>query len=387
MYVSLFWAIVLLLVPGSKNRPKHFLGFFMVAATMVYFSHATFFSHQHSLYLLVDPIYIFATLSVYPLYYWFIRLLTVDAKYQVKNLWHLAPAIGFSLIVTVLYLKMNDPLGYVQTHLFNQSFVKPVKENLWMVQKTIFQITRVVMFLQIIWYLYHGLKLIKIYEFRLKDFYSNLEGRSIDWAKWLMIIFSVTAVMSSVANALGRSFFNDRSFWLIFPSLIFSVLLFFIGYLGHVQSHSFYDLKKDEDDDHSSGTGNGTHQIDMSEPQESKIYLIPLKKQLISLFEDERIYRQHDLKIIHISQILKTNRTYVSKLINEEFGCPFSDFVNQYRLNEVKEIIIQNAEGQITLDELAERTGFTSASSLIRVFKQLEGVTPGIFRDRYKTNS
>ena len=64
MFVSLFWAILLLLVPGKSNKAKHFLGMFMIGAFVVYLSHAIFFSKQIELYLFFDPIYVFATLSV-----------------------------------------------------------------------------------------------------------------------------------------------------------------------------------------------------------------------------------------------------------------------------------------------------------------------------------
>jgi len=43
MYVTLFWAVILLLTKRKKNLAKYFLGVFMVAAFLVYLSHAVFF--------------------------------------------------------------------------------------------------------------------------------------------------------------------------------------------------------------------------------------------------------------------------------------------------------------------------------------------------------
>jgi AraC-like DNA-binding protein len=382
MYIALFWAIVLLLFPGKKNRAKHFLGIFMGVAALLYFSHAVFFSHQHRLYLFIDSFYIFANLSVYPLYYWFLRLLTVDTDYRLNNLWHLVPAVLFSMLTALLYILMDDPLSYIQSELFKLDQIRSGDEALWTVQQTLYKIIRVSMFIQVVSYLYYGLKLIKVYEFRIKDFYSNLEGRSVDWARWLMIIFSVTAIMSSLANALGRAFFTERSVMVIVPALVFSTLIFIIGYLGQLQSHTVYDLSIDEEKEPLIIFRNRGGQSAKHDAEDSRLFLIPLKKQLLTLFDDEKIYRQHDLKITHISQILNTNRTYVSKLINEEFGCPFSDYVNRYRIDEVKYLMGQDGGGLFTLEHLAEKSGFTSAASLIRVFKQLEGTTPGAYREK-----
>lgn len=383
MFAAMFWAIVLLMFPGKKNRAKHFLGIFMGVASVLYFSHAVFFLHQYRLYLLIDSFYIFANLSVYPLYFWFLRLLTIDVEYRAKNLWHLLPAFFFSASTAVIYLLMDEPLAYMLQKVF---MVEPVTstESLWAVQQFVYRLVRISMFLQIVAYLYFGLKLINDYEFRLKDFYSNLEGRSVDWARWLMLIFSVTAIMSSLANALGRLFFAEHLLLVILPAFVFSVLLFTIGYLGHMQNHSVYDLSMDEQKETLIVYRNKLEEYPHPEDEESKLYLIPLKKQLLALFDDEKIYRQHDLKITHISKILNTNRTYVSKLINEEFGCPFSDFVNRYRIDELKLQLGHNGSDHLTLEQLAEKSGFSSAASLIRVFKQLEGITPGAFREKNK---
>lgn len=381
MYVAFFWAIVLLLFPGKKNRAKHFLGIFMGVAALLYFSHAVFFMRQYRLYLYIDSFYIFANLSVYPLYYWFIRLLSADVEYKWKNLWHLAPAAFFAFATATLYLMMENPLEYVKVEMFRLYSTEGA--DFWQLQKFLYKLIRVSMFLQIVYYLYFGLKLINDYEFRIKDFYSNLEGRSVDWVRWLMLIFSLTAIMSSLANALGRAFFTERALLVIIPALVFSVLLFIIGYLGKLQSHSVYDLTLDEEKEpliiyRSHGIPNVTAH------ETSNHFLIPLKRQLLVLFEEEKIFRQHDLKITHVSRILNTNRTYVSKLINEEFNCPFSDFVNRYRIDEVKYLISQLDGEHLTLEKLAEKTGFTSAASLIRVFKQFERITPGAYRDQLK---
>ena len=386
MYVSLFWTIVLLLVPGSKNRAKHFLGVFMLASTLVYLSHAAFFTHQFLFYLFFDPIYIFSTLAVYPLFYWYLRLLTTDYQYQYSNLWHLAPALGFAVVAAGIYLIMDDPLNYQQILLFNSALTETVADPIWRLQKTVYLLTRITLFVQIIGYLYAGLKLIRSYELRIKDFYSNLEGRSVDWAKWLMIIFSATAIMSSVANVIGRPFFDDNPVFLLIPSVVFSVLLFIIGYLGHLQNHSVHEFKIDEREGQSLGLEQHLNTLsDQHADADTSLSILHLKKQLINLFEEKQVYRQNDLKISYISQVLCTNRTYVSKLINEEFGFSFNDFVNRYRIEEAKSLILKNADRKVILEEVAELSGFSSSGSLIRVFKQIEGVTPGVYREKNKS--
>lgn len=378
MFVSLFWAILLLLVPGKSNKAKHFLGMFMIGAFGVYFSHAIFFSKQIELYLLFDPIYVFATLSVYPLFYWYIKLLTVNNKYELKMLWHFVIPFVFSFAMVIVYFYMEDPTGYIQHFLYHNYVVDSEFGKYWRLQHYIFAATRIFLFFQVAWVLWRGLLLIRNYESRLKEFYSNLEGRSVDWAKWTILIFSITALMSSFANVLGRAYFAVNSMLLFVPALIFSVLLFLIGYLGHMQSHSVYDFNIDVEKENDESTTAKLVEFD----EEMRVEIELLMQRIIDAFEKKKLYQYKDLKITTLCEMMNTNRTYVSRVLNEFFDCSFSDIVNKYRVEAAKKEIEMDVDEKLTLEAIAEKVGYVSAGTLIRNFKNYYGFTPGTMRNK-----
>lgn len=118
MYVTFFWAAVLLLSKKEDNRAKFFLGVFMFVAFLLYLSHAIFFNEFVTLYGFIDPLYIFCSLSVYPLYYWYIKLLTVESSYKWLNLRLLIPAFVFSLVLFVNYHIMSENERHNYIHEF-----------------------------------------------------------------------------------------------------------------------------------------------------------------------------------------------------------------------------------------------------------------------------
>ena len=118
MYVTFFWAAVLLLSKKEDNRAKFFLGVFMFVAFLLYFSHAIFFNEFVTLYGFIDPLYIFCSLSVYPLYYWYIKLLTVESSYKWLNLRLLIPAFVFSLVLFANYHIMSENERHNYIHEF-----------------------------------------------------------------------------------------------------------------------------------------------------------------------------------------------------------------------------------------------------------------------------
>lgn len=380
-YVAIFWAIVLLLVRGPRYRAKFFLGIFMIMASIVYFSHAVFFTNHYLLYLHIDPVYIFATMSVYPLYYWYIKLLTVENAFQKTMLWHLVPPLMFSLAIALVYVLMDNPNAYIETYLYHRNFDFQSTTRFWKFQRYLIAASKVYLFFQVIWVLYNGLKLVKNYELKLKEFYSNLEGRSVDWVKWLIVIFSLTALMTTVANILGRAYFADNNYLLFIPAFVFSVLIFLIGYLGHLQQHSVYDFKIDIQSEKGIEIFPDSEAIYLKNNELSEDRLI-FKNRIIELFETKKAYEIIDLKISSVCEMLNTNRTYLSNFINDEFSCSFSDLVNNYRVAEAKKMILADADNELTLEQIAEKVGFASAGTLIRNFKIHYKITPGSLRQK-----
>lgn len=371
MYVTFFWAIVLLISGRKNNRAKFFLGVFMAVAFLLYLSHAIFFQQDIFIYRLFDPFYVFASLSVYPLYYWYIKLLTVETKYKWVNLQILLPALFFAFLTWLLYQLMSEDeqLSYVREFLLERSSIT-TETPLIKMQKLAFFAGRLVFAIQVIFFLVHGRKLVLHYNERIANFYSNLESKTIVWVKFLLYSFVATSTMSVAFNLIGREIFLHSTLLLAIPSSIFSLLLFFIGLLGYMQNHTVVDLEKDE----------------VSQPiaDQKKFQSGQLKSKLIELFENEKVYHKPELKITDVSQMLGTNRSYVSALINNDFNCSFNEFVNNYRITEAKKMLVKNLNNNFSLNYIAETVGFGSLGTFIRAFKANEGTTPGLFRENNK---
>ena len=368
MYVTLFWAVVLLITKRENNRAKFFLGIFMFAAFLLYLSHAHFFKKAIGVFHYFDPIYMFTSLSVYPLYYWYIRLLSVEPTYRRVNLLMLLPGFLLAVASFVIYQLMSgeERITYISNFLFKSEQINSLSV-LMQIQRTIYLISRIVFVVQVLVLLFNGRRLIIRYQKNIANFYSNLENRSILWVKYMLYSIVVTSLMSISFNILGRSFFLDVPFLLLIPSLLFSVLLFFIGFQGYMQNHTVYDLQLDE--------------LQSETVVVKKVNSDRLKEKLIELFLREEVYKNSDLKITQVSEMLSTNRTYISKLINTEFSCTFSEFVNRYRVEEAKRLLCEETSKSYSLDYISEKSGFGSMVNFMRVFREIEGKTPGNFRE------
>lgn len=85
-------------------------------------------------------------------------------------------------------------------------------------------------------------------------------------------------------------------------------------------------------------------------------------------------YVQQGLTIKELSEILHTNRTYLSAYIKTTYKMTFREWITGLRLEYAKNILKEHPE--INIQKLAESSGFLSRSNFIKLFSEKEGCTP-----------
>jgi len=362
VYVTLFWIIVLNLYPRKGNEPKRFLGKFMIVAFVVYISHLFFFLQMHNLYIWMDSFYNFASLAVFPLYYIYVLLLVRDRRFswRLHGRYLIAPAAIFVLIAAG-YINMDDETQINYVTLVQHGIPSP-GEGIKYMQITAF-LAKIVFVIQVIVYLRSSYKLIGKHNAEISEYYSEPESMSLRWVQVFSLSFFLVSAASAVVALIGRENFQGNDLYLLAPSLVFSLLLFTIGLLGNRQRAVHIVVPE----------ASGEQAIEETVPAK-------LKEDLVELFERGKIYLDKDLKIWDVSGQLGTNRTYVSRIINKEFGQNFSNFVNGYRVTHAKSLL--SSKKNYSVEEIADLSGFGSVNSLYRAF-----LAVGVSLKEYRTGN
>ena len=98
------------------------------------------------------------------------------------------------------------------------------------------------------------------------------------------------------------------------------------------------------------------------------------KETLEAWLEKEKPYLNPDFQLTDLRQVLPLNRTYLSQLINTEYGCSFYQWVNGLRINEAKRLKKEHPE--MSAQDIAERCGFSSRQTFYRTFLRETGCPP-----------
>lgn len=100
-------------------------------------------------------------------------------------------------------------------------------------------------------------------------------------------------------------------------------------------------------------------------------------------FETKQPYLDPDFKIAQMAHELNVNNVYLAKAIRMERDLNFNNFVNDYRIEKVKELMDNNSR-KYTLKYIYLSSGFQNQSSFNKAFKLKEGITPSEYLKQNK---
>lgn len=102
---------------------------------------------------------------------------------------------------------------------------------------------------------------------------------------------------------------------------------------------------------------------------------------LDNLMKTEKPYLNSDLKLPELALLIDISPHNLSEILNTKMNKNFFDYVNHFRVEEVKQLIENDKNKIYNLLALAMEAGFSSKSSFNSIFKKHTGITPSQFRD------
>ena len=88
----------------------------------------------------------------------------------------------------------------------------------------------------------------------------------------------------------------------------------------------------------------------------------------------EQLFLQPQLSRGDVAERLNSNKTYVSKMVNNTYNHGFPELINILRIDYAEQYILNHREAKQT--EIANKCGFLSASAFNNMFKKVTGMTP-----------
>ena len=103
-------------------------------------------------------------------------------------------------------------------------------------------------------------------------------------------------------------------------------------------------------------------------------------KQLKHLMEEDRLYREENISLQSLAEQLSLSSHQLSQILNETLKQSFSDFINSYRIAEVRKIFSNPKGAEKKNSTVAQEVGFNSLTAFYKAFKKYTGMTPSQFK-------
>jgi AraC-like DNA-binding protein len=220
-------------------------------------------------------------------------------------------------------------------------------------------------------YSYYSLR--NVYEIQL----SAVKQQDLKWLKTLLRLVLALSFIWFCSIIIG-SFFNRTilepwfHYLLYFPTIVF---VYWLGMGAYIRQSK---MRPDEIINYNKPIVKKYFQ-----DKEADNHWLQLKL----IMDADQIYLNPDLKLDELSARLNLPVKSVSSLLNQHIGKNFNDFVNGYRVEEVKKRLINPAANRFTIASIALDCGFNSLATFQRCFKQVTGVTPSQYINEFKTDN
>jgi YesN/AraC family two-component response regulator len=125
------------------------------------------------------------------------------------------------------------------------------------------------------------------------------------------------------------------------------------------------------------------NQAEKNRYEKSKIKNLDLNgilERLKNLMEEKKFFINEDICLNMLARELDIESYQLSQIINENFNKNFNSFINTYRIEEAKKLLLK--EGERTIFSISYAVGFNSPAPFYEWFQKLTGVSPSRFRKK-----
>lgn len=295
------------------------------------------------------------------LYLYFLAISRANFELKKSHLVHYLPCLLFvihAIIVYLMVIGIKDPGQKMQ--MADNFYYNPVKQ----VEDYLSVIASFV-------YCFLAFKVLRHNQKQAEKAGVPRNESKDKWLKSIIVLFFIMSVFLAINIVLENIFkLGARTFlyWTIFYAYL-SGFLYYISITSirlpelTIVPISFNQKKVDKE----------------------KTQLIAQK--LKDIVQQEKLYRNPDLSIHDLAKKMNISASTLSYVINNHFKSSYRDFINEYKIKDVKEMLGDSGNKNLSILGIALEAGFSSEASFYRIFKSKVGMSPKEFKDQLDKNN
>ena len=345
-----------LLSVKSKNRISNILFasfLFLTAIDISAYFHNLFFK-GFSNFVMAKSLLAYLQMPI--LYFYVLSVCYSDFKLKPKHLFHCIPfVVGNLILVNRFYTK-------------DASYIA----NLWKDFNGIWELVFIHFSIHLQFIFYIVLIFIVLNKYK-KIYYQNFSDTATKTYDWLFQFTLVSAIAHSFVIIKSILKYVDGNFSFPIAQIVVSIIGLSIVIWLVFKALKYPELFKSVD------SKIEVFSTDETKCSEDTEHLVKLD----NFMKKQKPYLNSSLTLRNLAQEIKINSRELSILINQNLNKHFFDFINEYRINEAKNILKNPSKKEYTILEVLYDVGFNSKSSFNTAFKKHTGATPSEYRKQF----
>lgn len=234
-----------------------------------------------------------------------------------------------------------------------------------------------------------------VWSYRVIKKTSNNKSLTVRWVKklWFFVFFiTLTWIILFLIDLFLLESYPQLDHYIIYDLYILaiqlSLLVYWVAYTGLYKlklangRKEILDLldKKATNSKESRENTIKSMRVSSSNFSENNAYFVKLEQLLLEQF----IYRDPDLSREVVAEKLGISTGYLSQIVNTITEKNFTAYINSFRIEEAKRMILDEQFDKYSLLSIGLESGFKSKSTFYNSFKKETGSTPSAFKNKHK---
>ncbi len=291
------------------------------------------------------PLRFFQFLTPVIFYFSIVYYTNPDFKFKKKELLY--------IIVPVIFL-----IGLITQNQYKHNVLIPSLLNILII-------------IQALYFTIYSYLKIQYHKKSIRLFSSNTNEVDLKWIEYIIIAIFLLSIFIGVYNLV-----SEGNYLNLMANIVSILIIFFVA-LNTLKQKEIFLLNENE-----------RNLIIKTEqqtvPEKRKIIsdknLGVLKSKTIELMENQKSYLNPELTLVSLAGLVEITPHQLSYVINVGFNENFFWFVNRYRVQRVKELLLNKDYDHMSILGIAYESGFNSKTSFNTTFKKISSQTPSEFK-------
>ena len=287
------------------------------------------------------------------LYLYVVSIIRPNFNLSAKHRWHLMPLVVYFIFLMVAFYGQDYSLKWqiIDRYLFDLDWQ-------FVTMDTLIKSSRFV-------YLIMSIYLINKYREQLKDSQSSIENIDLTWLKILVLGFALVTlvgVLLSISKVVNLFYTVDISLQIFLGLTTYYADLFLVCFLLFFSAINVSSVKKVKEQLKDS----------YADYQADSEYV----DRIMKFMDDEKPYMKSNITLDTLSELIDVPSRELTALLNGHFKMNYYEFINNYRIEEAKEILKADKAHEKTISDIYLTVGFNRKTVFNTNYKNNTRITP-----------